>query len=259
MAAKIGAARRETYFKALAETGNQAIAAERARVSLYWAKRLRKCDAGFAARFDATLADARARLRAGEGAMPRGWGSLDGVELVVQAGNGRAVQIKRAALRQWTPRIEARFLSVLAATCNVTASAKAVGLSPASAYYHADRWPAFAERWRAAIEEGAFRIELQLMARATRSLSPIEGEAAPGSELDEDAAFHQLYMHQHALRGRGKAPGRKARWRPEASDEALRVLIRNIERIEARKRSGVVVDAATRAADRAAWDRRGAR
>lgn len=85
MARRIDEARREAYFRALSETGNQAIAAERARVSLAWAKRLRRCDPGFAARIDAARAAARRVLsNAGGVTPPRGWGSLDGEELVVR-------------------------------------------------------------------------------------------------------------------------------------------------------------------------------
>ena len=64
--------------------------------------------------------------RGERGEPPSGWGFLDGEELVVQgtggSGGGKRIQIARARPRQWTPRIEDRFLATVAATCNVKAS-----------------------------------------------------------------------------------------------------------------------------------------
>jgi hypothetical protein len=258
MAKKFSAARRAAFLRALSETGNQTIAAERAKVSRSWVTLHRASDPEFRGRMEAAVAEAKRRLRGASAVAPgASWGSLDGEELVVRGGNGRRVQIARARMKQWTPRLEARFLETLAATCNVKAACAAVGLSVASAYQHADRWAAFANRWQAAVEEGYFRIELQLMERSSRSLSLSPAQADAGAATDE-ALFHQLYMHQHGLRGIGKAPGRPLKLRLEARDEAVAVLLKGIERVEARKKRGLVVSEAVRAADRREWDRRGA-
>jgi len=264
MAKKFSAARRAAFLRALSETGNQTIAAERAKVSRSWVTLHRASDPDFRARMEAAVAEAKRRLRGASAVAPgASWGSLDGEELVVRGGNGRRVQIARARMKQWTPRLEARFLETLAATCNVKAACAAVGLSVASAYQHADRWAAFANRWQAAVEEGYFRIEAQLLERATRSLSPDDAAAfAPTPVVSEADAFQQLYMHQHKVRGRGKAPGREPRRRLELRDEAVAALVKAMDRIEGRKRAGkaeVEVSDATRAADRRMWDARGAR
>ena len=154
MSAKTSAARRAAFFEALRATGNQTLAAERAKVSRSWVQLQRSSGPAFKDAVRAAVAEARASLSqrsatsAEHGAQsgrqpPSGWGHLDGEELVVkgtggsslgsaQGGpGGRRVQIARARLRQWTPRIEARFLTALMATCNVKAACIEVGMSAA--------------------------------------------------------------------------------------------------------------------------------
>ncbi|MDT8760821.1 hypothetical protein MZO42_19140 [Sphingomonas psychrotolerans] len=173
MSRKTSMTRREAFFRAPTETGNQTIAAERAKVSRSWVTLHRAQEPGFRARMEA-IGAARARLRAAAGVAPAtGWGSLDGEELVVRGSNGRRTQIARARLRQWTPRAEQRFLGTLAATCNVKAACAEVGLTTASADAHAERWPNFAARWAEAVEVGYMRIEAALLERA----------GDPGAEL----------------------------------------------------------------------------
>lgn len=66
MTAKTWKARTEAFFTALAETGNQTISAERARVSRGWVTLHRSTDPAFKARMDAAIVEARGRLsRAG--------------------------------------------------------------------------------------------------------------------------------------------------------------------------------------------------
>lgn len=239
MAKKFSPARREAFFRALGETGNQTIAAERARVSRSWVCLHRAEDPDFRAKMDAAIAEAKVRLREGGGMTPAaGWRSLGGEELVVRGSNGRRVQIARARLKQWTPRVEARFLATLAATCNVKASCAAVGLSAASAYAHARRAPGFIERWRAAVEEGYFRIEAELLGRTQELLArPAQEDRQDAPEpapLTVDQAFQLLHMHKHKVHGIGERVGRRPR--KDGLPDALRVLLRNMDRIERRNR-----------------------
>lgn len=93
---------------------------------------------------------------------PENWAYHQGEELVVNGSNGRRVQVRRAKLSQWTARVEERFLGVLAATCNVKAACREVGLWPPSAYNHRKRWPDFARRWDQAIAIGTVELECRL-------------------------------------------------------------------------------------------------
>lgn len=232
MSAKTSAVRREAFFRALAETGNQTIAAERARVSRSWVTLHRAEEPGFRERMESAIAEARERLRAAEGMAPAsGWGTLDGEELVVRGTNGRRTQIARARLKQWTPRAEARFLATLAATCNVKAACAEAGLTQASAYLHYRRWAGFARQWQEALALGYVRIEMALVQHAGNVFS---GEAfdpdGPLPPMTFDQAIQLLRLHQKRVRGVGKWPGRMARapdW-----DAARASILRKIDAIE---------------------------
>ena len=271
MSAKISAARRAAFLKALEETGNQTLAAERAKVSRSWVVLHRSRDAGFDAAVRAAVRRARERLRVrpstslgtsgdglhgkrGSNAPPSGWGFLDGEELVVRGTNGRRTQIARARMRQWTPRVEDRFLATLSATCNVKAACAEVGMTAASAYGHRKRWTAFARRWDAAVEEGYARLLLGLVEHAGNPFSSPElPEPAPTPRLSLDDTLHNLFMHQHEVDGLGDRPG-LPRHRCSFDEAAARVM-RAVDAIEGGKR----FSEEEKARDREQWAlRRGA-
>ena len=222
MTAKFSQARKDRFLAALRQGGNQTIAAERAKVSRSWVQLHRSADPAFRQAVDEAVAEAKAALQQaqderGDGLKPpTGWGFLDGAELVVRGtggdGGGKRVQIARARMRGWSPRVEERFLAALGATCNVKAACAAVGLTAASAYRHRARWPAFARRWRAAVEEGYDRLEMGLIEAAGNFLS---GESLPDAEplsaMTVDHAIHLLHMHKHEVHRIGARPGLRAR------------------------------------------------
>lgn len=208
---KMGARRRGVFLRALAACGNVTLAAEKAAVSRSWVRNQRAAEPAFDAACAAALGEAEARLRAAEdGRPPQGWGFLDGMALAVRGSNRRRVQIARARAGQWTPQAENRFLAVLAATCNVKAACAAAGRSRSSLYAHRKRWPAFARRWDAAVEQGAVALEFAIVSHAANPFSaralppPAEVPAMP-----VDAMFHALYMHKRQLTGSGGRPGRR--------------------------------------------------
>jgi len=227
MSRKTSHARVEAFFRALGETGNQTIAAERARVSRSWVSLRQSTDPDFRARMAATVEAAKVRLReraTGVGPDAK-WRAQDGEELVVRGTNGRRTQIARARLKQWTPRAEARFLAALAATCNVKAACAAVGLSLASAYNHYHRWEGFAKRWDAALETGYDRLEMALIENAQRSLgvAPDYPPDIPLQPMTFDEALRLLRLHTARVRGGRYRRGADQRG-PISSDEVLREL-----------------------------------
>lgn len=270
MSHKTSPARRAAFFSALRETGNQTLACERAKVSRSWVCLHRRTDPGFDAEVRVAIAGARASLANAPGQArstrkcnrpPRGWGHLDGEELVVkgtggsalrpaQAGPaGRRVQVARARLKQWTPRVEQSFLAALMATCNVKAACAEVGMSAAGAYAHRKRWPCFAELWDEAVREGYARIEVALLQNGLNLFS--ESELPPETELrgmDVAQAIRLLHMHKYGVTGLGKAPG--VRWRPPPTLAALKPgILRNLAIWQA----GKAIPAAVLAADRRAY------
>ena len=68
-------------------------------------------------------------------------------------GGGKAgrLQVRKAAKGGWTPAKRAAFLEHLAATCNIAASARAVGMAPRGAHALKKRDAVFAADWAGAI------------------------------------------------------------------------------------------------------------
>jgi hypothetical protein len=204
MSAKTSAARTAAFFTALAETGNQTISAERARVSRSWVTLHRSADPAFKARMEAAIAEARERLsRAGAVTSSGKWANINGEKLVVRGSRGRRAQVSRARLKQWTTAEEARFLAVLSATCNLKLACREVGLSAASAYGHRHRWPEFSDRWDSAVEEGYWALQGAMLERATVSLDPHHYDyledwkpAIPMEPMTVDQAFALLRMNK---------------------------------------------------------------
>lgn len=224
MSHKTSPARRAAFLRALAETGNQAIACERAKVSRSWVTLHRSTDPAFKAEIVAAIAEARAALLAerATGSMKpaRAWAHLAGEELVIRGSRGRRVQVARARLRQWTPRVEDRFIATLELSCNIRLSLEAVGLSASSLHEHRKRWPAFDDRCEDAIAMGYDRIDGGLIAGAIRLLDPAIDESAPQdapaiAPMTVDDAIRLLRLHERRdwEAARGVGPGGRVRRR----------------------------------------------
>ncbi len=247
---KMSERRRAAFLRALEESGNQTLAAERACVSRSWVCKERGLNPRFDSACRAAIEAADARLRGGEENRPaaKGWGHLDGVELVVRGSNRRRAQVARARAGPWTARSEDRFLQVLAATCNVKAGYVEAGKSKGSAYSHRRRWPAFARRWEEAEKMGSIRVELALVEHAGNPFSTIGQPplvAMPARRADEMMIC--LWMHQYRTARLGRPPGR----RPRAIDfgEACRRISRRVDAVE----RGQGLSEADKARDRRAF------
>lgn len=226
MSRKTSPARKAAFLKALAEIGNQTIAAERAKVSRSWVQLQRSTDPEFKAEVAAAVAEARADLLA---ARPTGsmkpaekWRHLEGEELVVRGSRGRRVQVARARLRQWTPRVEERFLKLLEECCNIRLALNAVGLSAASLHEHRKRWPAFDGRCEDALAVGYDTINSGLTAGAIRAVDPFLSAreraepATPGlppMTIDDAIRLVRLHERRKWEAERGVGPGGRVRAR----------------------------------------------
>jgi hypothetical protein len=250
---KMGERRRATFLRALAASGNQTLAAEQACVSRSWVCLERQRNPEFDAACRAAIEAADARLRGADGNRPRarGWGHLDGVELVVRGSNRRRAQIARASPGQWTARSEDRFLQVFAATCNAKAGYEAAGKSKGSAYSHRRRWPAFARRWEEAERMGSIRVELALVEHAGNPFSTI-GQP-PLVEMPQTRImdmYQCLWMHQYRTARIGRPPGRRPR--DIGFEEACRKISKCVEAVE----RGQSLSEADKARDRREFERR---
>jgi hypothetical protein len=253
MYGKMSERRRAAFLAALDESGNQTLAAEKACVSRSWVCKERGLNTAFDGACRAAIAAADARLRGAAGNRPeaKGWGHLDGVELVVRGSNRRRAQIARARPGQWTARSEDRFLQVLAATCNVKAGYVEAGKSKGSAYSHRRRWPAFARRWEEAEKMGSLRVELALVEHSGNPFSTLgQPPLAAMPAMRADDMMISLWMHQYRTARLGRPPGR----RPRDVDfgEACRRILKCVEAVE----RGQSLSEAVKARDRREFARR---
>lgn len=133
---------------------------------------------------------------------------------------------------RWSETAEAVFLDTLATTCNITAAAAAAGFTPGTVYYRRRRDPGFADRWRAALDQGYVRIEALLLESATRSLSgwaPPPDCAIPPMTVKE--AMGMLALHRAMVKG-GTHQRYDWRRRPPALDDVKASILDKLARIE---------------------------
>lgn len=126
---------------------------------------------------------------------------------------------KRLSVRghRWTDEAETAFLEALAASANVTWSAKQVGFSKEAIYGQRARRPEFAERWEAALQQGYARLEMALVRSAADSIEGIPPEAErPIPPMSVADALNLLKLHAANVGRPGYAFGHRAAPRPMA-------------------------------------------
>jgi len=125
---------------------------------------------------------------------------------------GGRLQVRKAARGGWTPAKRAAFLEHLAATCNIAASARAVGMAPRGAHALKKRDAVFAADWAGAIEAAYETLEARLLAYA---LGEGEGEAEADSEREPEAESDRV------VDGDAEAESRGAHFDPRVAVQAL--------------------------------------
>lgn len=203
---------------------------------------VRERNAAFATSWDRALGWAREQLAAvggggaSAGPSPEGEGRsaayrrrgtlrLRDDEIVRASKRGHPCVI-RAGEGRWSTGGERAFLETLVATANVTAAARAAGVSTVTAYNRRRQWPAFAAQWDAALAEGWQRLELMLVCAATATLDPdpaiVEGCEPPAMSVEQAMALWQA----HRARVNGGKPQRYGWRRQEPDIETVRAEIR---------------------------------
>lgn len=188
MSRKTSPRRIAAFFAALEESGNQTLAAERARVSRSWVSLHRASTPGFRERMDAAIATARERLGGAASVEPGDprWRFQGGEELVVRGARSGKSRIARARLDGMNPRAEKRFLAMMAASGSAGRACRAARVSMAAAYNHRKRWPAFGIAWRRAERIAVFRLDDYLCESAQIMIDTAfdrpDGDYAPGEE-----------------------------------------------------------------------------
>lgn len=104
---------------------------------------------------------------------------------------------------RWSKAIEDAFLENLAQSANVSASAKAAGLSgTALVYRQRQRSQTFRAKWIGALAEGYARLEAEMLAEALRPASGhIKDVTLRARQMKIRLAMALLAMHRAAVRG----------------------------------------------------------
>jgi hypothetical protein len=113
---------------------------------------------------------------------------------------GEKSQVRRGSDRNWSKAKEAKFLSVLAETCNVTLACEAAKVSNSAAYCRRRSDAAFRAGWLDAIGAGYQKLELVLLERALNGTEKVviktDGREERMREYPNAIALTLLRMHR---------------------------------------------------------------
>ena len=133
---------------------------------------------------------------------------------IISGGKERRLQRRKPSPRGWTKNKRAIFIDHLAATANVSQSAKAAAMLPHSAYNLRRRDAAFARLWAEALQAGYERLEQELLALALgnpdNNIEPGESgivEQQPPAPIDQELALKLLSRHGAHQRPRSARDG----------------------------------------------------
>ena len=131
-----------------------------------------------------------------------------GENRILRNGNKGRAQLRPVRQDGWTVRKRAVFLDHVAATGNVSASARFVGLGESGAYKLRRRDPDFAEQWRVALSAGFDRLQAMLIERAMGPLTVQIGDTPMPdvSTMDTELAMRLVEHHRRTIAG---APQRR--------------------------------------------------
>jgi hypothetical protein len=116
---------------------------------------------------------------------------------------GRAQRIKTGGA-QWSDEAEELFLDVLASCGNVRFAARATGFTTFTAYRQRRMRADFAEKWRAAVDQGYVRLELALLEAANDTMAGKEFDAdRPIPKMTVEQAMNVLRAHCGEVKGGG--------------------------------------------------------
>ena len=225
------------FLRALRRTGNVREAAREIGKNYGTMQHRRGRDPAFAARWDAALVPATARLRERGGARrpgeappsalgtatrAQGHRTLGGEEVVIARKDG-TLQVRRAQPGKLTAACEQAFLAALSATANVKLSAAAAGAAEAAFYRRKRRDPGFAREWRLALQRGYEQLECALLATASVASSEHDGwrhnDPPPVPPMTANQALQLLYLHQKEARLWAERPDMYARCPGEATEQ----------------------------------------
>lgn len=197
------------FLIVLRRTGNARLSAREVGAKYGTMQHRRRVQPGFAARWDAALAFAEARLAGCERTGPRpspgssGHRTAGGEVTIVRSRNGKP-QVRRAQAGKLTREAEQAFLAALSATCNMTLAAAAVGANPHAFYRRRRRCPAFAREVRLALQMGYDRLEEALLEAGVAGSHEHDdwrrNDPPAMPPISANQALQLMYLHQKEAR-----------------------------------------------------------
>ncbi len=146
---------------------------------------------------------------------------------------GDKPKMRKARTRDWTKEKEARFLSALAETCNVTRATEEAGVSISGAYKRRKENAAFRASWLEAISVAYQRLELVLLDRAFNGTEKLvkrrDGSEERMLEYSNQLGLALLKMH------RDTAIEAATENEPENIEEIRERLFNKLERLRKRE------------------------
>jgi hypothetical protein len=113
---------------------------------------------------------------------------------------GARPQLRKRAPRDWSRQKASKFLSVLAATCNVSEACRVSGVPMTVAYRQRKKDAAFRAGWVDAIAQGYSRLEMILLDRAFNGTEKIvrrkDGSEERVLEYSNQLGLQLLKMHR---------------------------------------------------------------
>ena len=126
------------------------------------------------------------------------------VEMIVTRHKGRP-QVKKQKASGWTKARRDLFLTELAATCNVSAALRKVGMSGGGLYRYRRQSAEFRAEWQEALAEGYAKLEMALLDRAINgTVKPVFNAGKQVGEITEysDAVAMRLLTAHKDSAGR---------------------------------------------------------
>lgn len=147
---------------------------------------------------------------------------------------GRRPQMVTARPSTWTRAMAARFVEVLAESCNVTMAARAIGRSVSNVYKRREKDADFRLAWDRALAAGYSRLEMMMLERALHGVEKTviarDGTTTVMREYSDRVALTLLRMHRETVL-EASAAG------PDSEDygEACERIMARLARIRARE------------------------
>jgi hypothetical protein len=140
--------------------------------------------------------------------------------------------MRKAQRRDWTKAKEAKFLSALADSCNVTFAAEEAAVSISSVYRRRKENAAFRAGWLEALSVAYQRLELVLLDRAFNGTEKLvkrrDGSEERMLEYSNQLGLTLLKMH------RDTAQAAATEFQPAQVDELRERLLNKLRRLKAR-------------------------